>query len=93
MWRKILPSVDGGRAEGLACKDPGVRTPIGASGNFIDYFQNIWTIPPGRTIREKDKWKEGKIIWSLYFPNPLSLANTLGSDQNKMPFIVATQYP
>ena len=24
----------GGRAEGLACTDPGVRTPIGASGNF-----------------------------------------------------------
>ena len=24
----------GGRAEGLACADPGVRTPIGASGNF-----------------------------------------------------------
>jgi hypothetical protein len=23
----------GGRAEGLACADPGVRTPIGASGN------------------------------------------------------------
>ena len=25
----------GGRAEGLACADPGVRTPIGASGNLI----------------------------------------------------------
>jgi hypothetical protein len=24
----------GGRAEGLACADPGSRTPIGASGNF-----------------------------------------------------------
>jgi hypothetical protein len=24
----------GGRAEGLACSDPGVRTPIGASGIF-----------------------------------------------------------
>ena len=23
----------GGRAEGLACADPGARTPIGASGN------------------------------------------------------------
>ena len=23
-----------GRAEGLACIDPGARTPIGASGNF-----------------------------------------------------------
>ena len=25
----------GGRAEGLACADPGARTPIGAIGNFI----------------------------------------------------------
>ena len=24
----------GGRAEGLACADPGARTPIGVSGNF-----------------------------------------------------------
>ena len=24
----------GGRAEGLACADPGARTPIGTSGNF-----------------------------------------------------------
>jgi hypothetical protein len=24
----------GGRAEGLACSDPGASTPIGASGNF-----------------------------------------------------------
>ena len=28
----------GGRAEGLACADPGVRTPIGVSGNFIVFF-------------------------------------------------------
>ena len=25
----------GGRADGLACADPGVRTPIGASENFF----------------------------------------------------------
>ena len=24
----------GGRAEGLACADPGARTPMGASGNY-----------------------------------------------------------
>jgi hypothetical protein len=29
----------GGRAEGLACTDPGVRTPIGASGNFLGVFR------------------------------------------------------
>ena len=28
----------GGRAEGLACADPGARTPIGASGNFVISF-------------------------------------------------------
>ena len=27
----------GGRAEGLACADPGARTPIGVSGNFLDF--------------------------------------------------------
>ena len=26
----------GGRAEGLACADPGARTPIGTSGNFLN---------------------------------------------------------
>ena len=31
---KIFASVDGGRVEGLACADPGARTPIGASGIF-----------------------------------------------------------
>ena len=28
----------GGRAEGLACADPGARTPIGASGNVLLFF-------------------------------------------------------
>ena len=38
----------GGRAEGLACADPGARTPIGASGNLVCYrypyggIQKIW---------------------------------------------------
>ena len=26
----------GSRAEGLACADPGARTPIGASGNIVN---------------------------------------------------------
>ena len=30
----------GGRAEGLACADPGARTPIGASGDFTNYFNS-----------------------------------------------------
>ena len=32
---RIFPLVSmGGRADGLVCADPGVRSPIGASGNF-----------------------------------------------------------
>ena len=27
----------GGRAEGLACADPGARTPIGMSGNSVGF--------------------------------------------------------
>ena len=33
---KISVHVDGGRAEGLACADPGARTPIGMSGKVED---------------------------------------------------------
>ena len=29
----------GGRAEGLACAEPGARTPIGASGNLYNFIQ------------------------------------------------------
>ena len=32
-WKFPLVTM-GGLAEGLACADPGARTPIGASGNF-----------------------------------------------------------
>ena len=31
---KFLLLLMGGRAEGLACADPGARNPIGTSGNF-----------------------------------------------------------
>ena len=31
---KFLLGLMGGQAEGLACADPGARTPIGASGNY-----------------------------------------------------------
>ena len=31
----------GGGVEGLACADPGARTPIGASGNFLVVFFQI----------------------------------------------------
>ena len=36
----------GGRAEGLACADPGARTPIGASGNFFSSFLVVFLLPP-----------------------------------------------
>ena len=32
-----------GRAEGLACADPVARTPIGASGNYLQ-ISLLWTI-------------------------------------------------
>ena len=32
---KFPPVSMGGQAEGLACADPGARTPIGASRNFL----------------------------------------------------------
>ena len=34
----------GGRAEGLACADPGARTPIGASENFVVILS--WNVVP-----------------------------------------------
>ena len=34
MHGKIFTHVDGGRAEGLVCADPGARTPISMSKNF-----------------------------------------------------------
>ena len=32
----------GGRVEGLAWADPGVRTPISASGNFMYFLQSLF---------------------------------------------------
>jgi hypothetical protein len=36
----------GGRAEGLACADPGARTPIGSSGNYLYYQHSVCLLPP-----------------------------------------------
>ena len=38
---KFLLVLMGGRAEGLACADPGARTPIGAGRNFDELPLNI----------------------------------------------------
>ena len=40
----------GGRAEGLACADPGARTPIGASGNFSHFFIPLFKTPEGVVV-------------------------------------------
>ena len=39
---KFLIVSMGGRAEGLACADPGARTPIGASGFFFLLSLSVW---------------------------------------------------
>ena len=40
--RDLDTGVDGGWAEeGPACADPGARTPVGASGNFIKKSQKV----------------------------------------------------
>ena len=36
--KKFLLVSVGGRAKGLACVEPGARTPIGASGNLFTLF-------------------------------------------------------
>ena len=40
---KFLLVSMGGRAKGLACADPGARTPISASGNFFFFFYLIFS--------------------------------------------------
>jgi hypothetical protein len=53
----------GGRAEGLACADPGARTPIGASGNFsLSFFLSFFTpgyFSTGRSNRGVPKFCMG----------------------------------
>ena len=39
---KFPPVSMGGRVEGLACADPGARTPIGASGNLSKFQDLDW---------------------------------------------------
>ena len=62
----------GGRAEGLACADPGARTPIGASGNSTMFLVFWITIHrggnPGDYIELKNKIYQDAFIllyWGL----------------------------
>ena len=41
----LMPNLIGGGAEGLACKDPGARTPISVSGNLIYLYYRSLTPP------------------------------------------------
>ena len=55
-----------GRAEGLTCADPGVRTPIGASGNSPHLSASDVVSPSsrynGRSLREQaDQQQPGPI--------------------------------
>jgi hypothetical protein len=43
------------QSEGQACKDPGARTPVGNSGNFVLYFQNYHLLSYTKYIFENTK--------------------------------------
>ena len=49
----LLVSI-GGRAEGLACADPGARTPIGASGNYLVFLNQNCLTPVCLRSRSRD---------------------------------------
>ena len=58
----------GGRAEGLACGDPGARTPIGASGNLFFFVFLFIGSKKGR--REKQIYPSNRafFLWQMgYF--------------------------
>jgi hypothetical protein len=50
----------GGRLEGLACADPGARTPIGASGNFFNCLvllcSSVWHCCAQVSVTSVLKW-------------------------------------
>ena len=60
-----FPLVHGGRAEGLACADPGARTPIGASGNYLSFPRQIYKL----LMRPSFKGKLDRPISFVNFPS------------------------
>ena len=62
MCQKISASVDGERAEGLACADSGARTPIGASGTLILLLQSL-----GGEIEDISCTDLNNLDYELYF--------------------------
>ena len=74
MCAKKIPLVSmGGRAEGLACADPGARTPIGASGNL-----NILSLP---------KFYHCATFWPICRSEVLKLYPNLGIFQFVLKFL------
>ena len=68
----------GGRAEGLACADPGLRTPIGMSGNSLSSGLYI-KIPP--LPQKMINWGDTPSHWGVNFKSPPPDTLTL-SDEN-----------
>ena len=76
----------GGRAEGLACADPGARTPIGASGiffifeNFNNRYKKLYT-NPGWYLLTPCVWNcllDLHLSHSALLPGPLGALLLLG---------------
>jgi hypothetical protein len=66
MCARKFPLVSrGGRAEGLACADPGARTPIGASGNF-KHTHNTSTLHRVRNIVTLARDRQDLGIYTLF---------------------------
>ena len=53
-----------GRAEGLACADPGARTPISASGNYLKILL-LLDILISRLCFEKFSCSNKTFLWSI----------------------------
>ena len=53
----------GGWSEGLACEDPGARTPIGASGNFFFIFLLVSSRYKNQLPRSALKVSVGWWVW------------------------------
>ena len=65
----------GGRAEGLACADPGARTPIGASGNLNIVLHNMIRTCMLKRNNKLDKFEKNHHIqdFRFYFTKWLKL--------------------
>ena len=69
----------GGRAEGLACADPGAKTPIGASGNLACKHNHNKYICLLTSISKKIfSVKKEMYLFILYNEAKLSLSNIFG---------------